>query len=110
LQPQLKAIMKASRYGKVKILFPMVSSIDEVKDLVDLAQKTEREFLAQIEGLRRDIPLGVMVEENMDSTRADDIERRDLELLRKQMKKVDRGLCKFQGEIGHLEDLHCKSK
>lgn len=62
LQAQLKAIMKASRYGKVKILFPMVCSMDEVRNLVALAKETERELLSQMADIKKDTPLGVMVE------------------------------------------------
>ena len=54
--------MKASRYGKVRILFPMVCSLDEVRNLVELAKETERELRAQKEEIGKDIPLGVMVE------------------------------------------------
>jgi phosphotransferase system enzyme I (PtsI) len=62
LQSQLMAIMKASRYGKVKILFPMVCDMDEVRNLVRLAKETERKLRAQGEDIQEDIPLGVMVE------------------------------------------------
>jgi phosphotransferase system enzyme I (PtsI) len=63
LQTQLKAIMKASRYGRVKILFPMVCSMDEVRNLVGLVKETERDLLlAGIENIHKGIPLGVMVE------------------------------------------------
>ncbi len=62
LQSQLMAIMKASRYGRVKILFPMVCDMDEIRNLVLLAKETERELRAQGEDIQEDIPLGVMVE------------------------------------------------
>jgi len=62
LKTQLRAIMKASRYGKVKILFPMVSSLDEVRGLVALTKETEKELLARKEDVKKDISLGVMVE------------------------------------------------
>jgi len=62
LRSQLMAIMKASRYGKVKILFPMVCDMDEVRNLVILAKETERELRARGEDFQKDIPLGVMVE------------------------------------------------
>jgi phosphotransferase system enzyme I (PtsI) len=62
LQVQLRAILRASRYGKVKILFPMVCSMDEVRNLVRLAKETERELWAEREDRNPEIPLGVMVE------------------------------------------------
>lgn len=62
LQTQLKAILKASRYGKIRILFPMVCNLDEVKNLIRLAKETERELLAEGVDIQKNIPLGVMVE------------------------------------------------
>jgi phosphotransferase system enzyme I (PtsI) len=62
LQTQLKAILKASRFGKVRILFPMVCNMDEVKNLVALAKETERELLAEGVEIKKNVPLGVMVE------------------------------------------------
>jgi phosphoenolpyruvate-protein phosphotransferase (PTS system enzyme I) len=62
LQVQLRAILRASRYGKVKILFPMVCSMEEVRNLVRLAKETERELWVQMEDRNQEIPLGVMVE------------------------------------------------
>ena len=62
LQSQLMAIMKASRYGNVKILFPMVCDMDEVRNLFRLAKETERKLRARGEDIQEDIPLGVMVE------------------------------------------------
>ena len=61
-RPQLRAILRASAYGPVKILFPMISSIEEVRQV--------REHLESIKtGLRKEgipfderIPLGIMVE------------------------------------------------
>ena len=62
LQVQLRAILRASRYGKVKILFPMVCSMDEVRNLVRLAKETERELGVETDDRNQEIPLGVMVE------------------------------------------------
>jgi hypothetical protein len=56
--------------------------------------------------------LGEAVEEmdkNMESTWTDEVERLDLQRLKGRMQKVEEILCKFKDEIGHLEDLHCKS-
>jgi phosphotransferase system enzyme I (PtsI) len=62
LQVQLRAILRASRYGKVKILFPMVCSMDEVRNLVRLAKETERELGVERDDRNPVVPLGVMVE------------------------------------------------
>jgi phosphotransferase system enzyme I (PtsI) len=62
LQVQLRAILRASRYGKVKILFPMVCNMDEVRNLVRLAKETERELGVEMDDRNPEIPVGVMVE------------------------------------------------
>lgn len=62
LQPQLRAILRASRHGPVRILLPMVTQLEEV-------QAFRRQVAEMTQALRReghtvadDIPLGVMVE------------------------------------------------
>jgi len=48
------------------------------------------------------------MEKNMEFSWSDDIERRDLQRLKERMAIVEKGLCTLQGEIKHLEELHCK--
>jgi phosphotransferase system enzyme I (PtsI) len=62
LKIQLRAIFKAGVYGKVKILFPMVSSIEEVRQLRDLVKEVEDELMSQKANFEKGIPIGVMVE------------------------------------------------
>ena len=62
LKSQLRAILRASAYGKVKILFPMVSSIEEVRKLKKVVKEVVGELMSQEEVFERDIPIGVMVE------------------------------------------------
>jgi phosphotransferase system enzyme I (PtsI) len=62
LKTQLRAIFMASSYGKVKILFPMVSSIEEVRQLREVVQEVESEFIEKKLDFRKGIPIGVMVE------------------------------------------------
>ncbi len=59
---QLRAILRASAYGPVKILFPMISSIEEVRQIWQLVELSKRELRA--EGIPFDgrIPLGAMIE------------------------------------------------
>jgi phosphotransferase system enzyme I (PtsI) len=59
---QLRAILRASAYGPVKILFPMISNIGEVTEIRDLFESTKKEL--QIEGIpfNTGIPFGVMIE------------------------------------------------
>ncbi|MGQ9777738.1 MAG: phosphoenolpyruvate--protein phosphotransferase, partial [Thermodesulfobacteriota bacterium] len=62
LKTQLRAIFRASAYGKVKILFPMISSIDEVRQLRNVVKEVEDELVSQQADFGKGIPVGVMVE------------------------------------------------
>jgi phosphotransferase system enzyme I (PtsI) len=59
---QLRAILRASAYGHVKILFPMISSIEEIRQVRDLFESTKMEL--RKEGIPFDerIPFGIMIE------------------------------------------------
>jgi phosphotransferase system enzyme I (PtsI) len=62
LKIQLRAIFRASVYGKVKIIFPMVSSIEEVKQLKGVVKEVEEELRSQKEDFDKQLPIGVMIE------------------------------------------------
>jgi phosphotransferase system enzyme I (PtsI) len=62
LKTQLRAIFRASAYGKVKILFPMVSSLEEVRQLREVVKGVEDELLSQHADFGKGTPVGVMVE------------------------------------------------
>ncbi|MBF7017427.1 phosphoenolpyruvate--protein phosphotransferase [Staphylococcus durrellii] len=61
-RPQLRALLRASAYGKLNIMFPMVATIQEFRDAKALLEE-ERANLKQ-EGVEvsDDIELGIMVE------------------------------------------------
>ena len=59
---QLQAILRASAYGNVKILIPMISSIEEIRQVRELFESTKMEL--RKEGIPFDerIPFGIMIE------------------------------------------------
>ena len=61
-QTQLRAILRASRHGEVSLLFPMVSTLEEVFRLKRMVQRTRRELQREGEKLDKHLPLGVMLE------------------------------------------------
>jgi phosphoenolpyruvate-protein phosphotransferase len=61
-QTQLRAILRAGRYGKVSLLFPMVSTLEEVQRLRRLVERTRRTLLRAGVPFGEDIPFGVMLE------------------------------------------------
>jgi phosphotransferase system enzyme I (PtsI) len=59
---QLRAILRASHYGRVRVMFPMISSLVEVRDCRACLDEAKRELRA--EGIPFDdkMPIGIMVE------------------------------------------------
>lgn len=59
---QLRAILRASACGPVKILIPMVSSIEEIKQIKDLFELTKMELRQEGIAFDERIPFGIMIE------------------------------------------------
>ena len=60
-RPQLRAIYRASAYGNLHVMFPMVASVWELKAAKALCAKIRKEL--EEEGIpTREVPIGVMVE------------------------------------------------
>jgi phosphotransferase system enzyme I (PtsI) len=59
---QLRAILRASAYGSVKILFPMISSIEEIRQVRELFESTKLEIRKKGISFDERIPFGVMIE------------------------------------------------
>jgi len=59
---QLKAILKASAYGNVRVMFPMISSIDEVIEAKELLKQSAEELDKKGEPFNPDIEVGIMIE------------------------------------------------
>lgn len=59
---QLRAILRASAYGNVKVMFPMISSIEEIIEAKMVLEQAKREL--QHEGIpfNEQIPIGIMIE------------------------------------------------
>ncbi|HMI77028.1 MAG TPA: phosphoenolpyruvate--protein phosphotransferase, partial [Buchnera sp. (in: enterobacteria)] len=62
LHDQLKAILRASAFGHLKIMFPMIISVEEVRMLkVELAMLKAQLYTKKI-NFNKNIPIGVMIE------------------------------------------------
>lgn len=59
---QLRAILRASVYGELKIMFPMVSSIEEIRKAQSLLAGAMRELEREKVNFNRDIEVGMMIE------------------------------------------------
>ena len=62
LEAQLRALLRASRYGEIHILIPMVSDINEIREIRQMLERLKKEL--NNNGIRtaKEIPLGCMIE------------------------------------------------
>ncbi|MCL2669620.1 MAG: phosphoenolpyruvate--protein phosphotransferase [Syntrophaceae bacterium] len=59
---QLRAILRASSQGKLRVMFPMISGIEEIRIAKDILTEVKAELLAKGEPVGTDIELGAMIE------------------------------------------------
>jgi len=59
---QLRAILRASAFGNLSIMFPMITSIEEVKLAKLILEKAKKELKKEKTSFDSDIPVGVMIE------------------------------------------------
>ena len=72
---QLRAIWRASAVGKVKILFPMISGIEEIKEAKKLLQETRDELVAEGVRVAPKMEIGAMIEVPSAAVIADQLAR-----------------------------------
>ena len=59
---QLRALYRASVYGKIAIMFPMISSVKEVRRIKEICKEVCAELKAEGIPYNEDIELGIMIE------------------------------------------------
>ena len=59
---QLKAILRASQYGQIKIMYPMISSINEIRKANAILEECKKELDEIGKIYDRNIKVGIMVE------------------------------------------------
>ena len=62
LKTQLRALYRASVYGNLEIMFPLISSYCQVKQCLELINEVKRELTAEGIPFKDDIPVGIMIE------------------------------------------------
>ena len=60
--PQLKAILRAGKFGKAAIMFPMVINVQEFLDAKEMVEKAKRELASEGKDYADDVQVGIMVE------------------------------------------------
>ncbi|MEH7501713.1 phosphoenolpyruvate--protein phosphotransferase [Neobacillus drentensis] len=59
---QLRALLRASNYGNLKIMFPMIATLDEFRAAKALLEEEKQKLLAEGQKVSEEIELGIMVE------------------------------------------------
>ncbi|MCL6606263.1 MAG: phosphoenolpyruvate--protein phosphotransferase [Paenibacillus sp.] len=59
---QLTAILRASAYGNIKVMFPMISSIEEVQEAKAVLHEVMEDLEQRKVTYNRNIPVGIMIE------------------------------------------------
>ncbi|MBN1799119.1 MAG: phosphoenolpyruvate--protein phosphotransferase [Spirochaetales bacterium] len=59
---QLRAMLRASVYGNLRIMFPMISGIEELLKTLDILDQLKKELSKAKIPFKKDIPVGVMIE------------------------------------------------
>src|SRR5262249_18220723 len=59
---QLRAILRAATLGRVRLLFPMISSVEEIRRAKDLLEEAKDELGRAGQAFDASLPIGVMIE------------------------------------------------
>jgi len=59
---QLRAIYRASAFGNVAVMFPMIISMDEIKEIKDIVQTVKSELDADGIAYSKEVETGIMIE------------------------------------------------
>lgn len=62
LRDQLRGILRASAHGKLRIMFPMIISVEEIRELKKAIEEYKAELRAEGHAFDENIEIGVMVE------------------------------------------------
>ncbi|MGE5284857.1 MAG: phosphoenolpyruvate--protein phosphotransferase [Actinomycetota bacterium] len=61
-KPQLRAILRASTYGKVRMMFPMISGVEELREAMAVVEEVRGELRRRRIPYDKEMPIGIMVE------------------------------------------------
>ncbi|QHQ59400.1 phosphoenolpyruvate--protein phosphotransferase [Anaerocolumna sedimenticola] len=59
---QLRALYRASAYGNIAIMFPMITSLEEVKEIKEIIQEVKAELAETGIDFKDNLELGIMIE------------------------------------------------
>jgi phosphoenolpyruvate-protein phosphotransferase len=61
-KPQLRAILRASTYGKVRMMFPMISGVGELREAMAVVEEVRGELRRRRIPYDKEMPIGIMIE------------------------------------------------
>jgi phosphoenolpyruvate-protein phosphotransferase (PTS system enzyme I) len=61
-QTQLRAILRAGVFGKISLLFPMISTLEEVRHIRRMVRRTTEQLRSDNIAHAEDVPFGIMLE------------------------------------------------
>ncbi len=70
---QLRALYRASAFGKISIMFPMIISIDEVRKIKEIVEEVKNELFVESIQFSDDVELGIMIETPAAALISDDL-------------------------------------
>jgi len=59
---QLRAILRAAAHGRVRLMFPMISSVEEIRRAKELLEESKEDLRRESQDFDASIPVGMMVE------------------------------------------------
>ena len=59
---QVRALLRASRFGQMKIMLPMISSVAEYRQALALIEQTREQLLREGQRIGQNVPVGAMIE------------------------------------------------
>ena len=62
LRAQLRAVLRASAFGKLAVMFPMIISVEEIRELKSVLETLKAELRVEGKAFDENIQVGVMVE------------------------------------------------
>lgn len=108
---QLKAIYRASVYGNVSIMFPMIVSCEEIENIKKYVEMAKKELIERGVEFSEYVPLGIMIETPAAALISDELAKKvdffsiGTNDLTQYTLAIDRQNCK----VGNLIDKHHKS-
>lgn len=68
---QLRALLRASEFGKINIMFPMITTLEELQTAKNIYYEEQQKLAVDHPGIGRDIHLGIMIEVPLAALNAD---------------------------------------